>query len=323
MLERQAVGSQGHGAACIAWLAPGAKAPYAKCRACLSRRAVRQDRGRLMKFSIVTPSFRQSQWLRLCVASVADQEGVEAEHIVQDSCSDDGTQAWLPHDPRVRAFIEKDSGMYDAINRGFDRATGDVLAYLNCDEQYLPGALRSVADYFAAHPGIDVCAADFVVTDAGGAYRCSRFALTPSLPSMWVRFGVATCSMFVRRRVVDEVGMRFDTRWRALGDLFWVAEACERGVRFGELRRFTSVFAETGANLGLNPAVLSEREAYVRRTPRWVRAAAPLFIGWHRWRMLVRGAFTQRAFAYSLYTIQSPERRVTIEVPRPSAIWRR
>ena len=61
-----------------------------------------------MRFSIVTPSFRNSQWLKLCIASVADQEGVACEHIIQDACSDDGTQEWLPHDGRVRAFIEKD-----------------------------------------------------------------------------------------------------------------------------------------------------------------------------------------------------------------------
>ncbi len=51
-----------------------------------------------MKFSIVTPSFRNSDWLKLCVASVADQAGVEVEHIVQDAESDDGTQAWLAQD---------------------------------------------------------------------------------------------------------------------------------------------------------------------------------------------------------------------------------
>jgi glycosyltransferase involved in cell wall biosynthesis len=100
-----------------------------------------------MKFSIVTPSFRNSSWLKLCIASVADQQGVELEHIVQDSCSDDGTQDWLPQDKRVKAFIEKDGGMYDAVNRGYRRATGDILAYLNCDEQYLPGALKAVADF--------------------------------------------------------------------------------------------------------------------------------------------------------------------------------
>src|SRR4249920_605055 len=61
-----------------------------------------------MTFSIITPSYRQSDWLKLCIASVADQE-VAAEHIIQDAGSDDGTQTWLPHDQRVKAFIEKDA----------------------------------------------------------------------------------------------------------------------------------------------------------------------------------------------------------------------
>lgn len=77
-----------------------------------------------MRFSIITPSYRSGRWLKLCIPSVADQEGVDFEHIVQDSCSDDETREWLPGDPRVTAVIEKDSGMYDAVNRGFRRATG-------------------------------------------------------------------------------------------------------------------------------------------------------------------------------------------------------
>src|SRR6187399_1388121 len=109
-----------------------------------------------MKISIVTPSFRNSNWLKLCIASVADQQGVEVEHIVQDAGSDDGTLDWLPGDSRVKAFVETDSGMYDAINRGFRRATGDILAYLNCDEQYLPGALATVRDFFEKNPDVEV-----------------------------------------------------------------------------------------------------------------------------------------------------------------------
>src|SRR5688572_7753502 len=101
----------------------------------------------VMRFSIVTPSFRGARWLQLCIASVADQD-VDHEHIVQDSCSDDGTQDWLPRDGRVKAYIEKDKGMYDAVNRGLRRATGDILAYINCDEQYLPNALSQVAQFF-------------------------------------------------------------------------------------------------------------------------------------------------------------------------------
>ena len=92
-----------------------------------------------MKYSIVTPGFRGSNRLKLCIMSVADQQGVELDYIVQDSCSDGGTLDWLPRDKRVKAFIERDGGIYDAVNRGYRRATGDILVDLNYDEQYLPG----------------------------------------------------------------------------------------------------------------------------------------------------------------------------------------
>src|ERR1044071_161951 len=112
-----------------------------------------------MLVSIITPSFRSSRWLKLCIPSVADQ-GVEHEHIVQDACSDDGTQDWLPGDPRVIAVVEKDRGMYDAVNRGLRKASGEILAYLNCDEQYLPGALQAVEKFFQTHPDVDMVFGD-------------------------------------------------------------------------------------------------------------------------------------------------------------------
>src|SRR5258706_4372039 len=183
-----------------------------------SRKVTARDETDFMRFSIVTPSYRSSRWLRLCLASVADQQGAEFEHIVQDSCSDDGTLEWLPNDPRVQAFVEKDQGMYDAINRGFRRTTGDILAYLNCDEQYLPGALRAVQERFVAEPLADIVLADTVVTDAAGEYICHRYSLVPRKHQMWVRFPVFSCAMFLRRRVIPEFGLYFDPQWRALGD---------------------------------------------------------------------------------------------------------
>src|ERR1019366_8488995 len=132
-----------------------------------------------MTFSIITPSFCQSRWLKLCIASVADQKEVELEHIVQDACSDDGTLDWLPYDKRVRAFIEKDDGMYDAVNKGFLRAQGDILAYLNCDEQYLPGGLKAVLDFFEAHPSIEVALAGSIVIDSTRKYICHKPSLVP------------------------------------------------------------------------------------------------------------------------------------------------
>jgi glycosyltransferase involved in cell wall biosynthesis len=276
-----------------------------------------------MRFSIITPSFRSGQWLRLCIASVADQEGVEFEHIVQDSCSDDGTQDWLPGEKRVQACIEKDQGMYDAVNRGFRRASGEVLAYLNCDEQYLPGALQAVHDFFNKHPEVDVLLADTVVTDANGDYLCHRYSLVPSENQIWVRFSVLTCALFIRRRVVHEQGLFFDTRWRDLGDFFWVLEAVRRGLRLAVLPRITSVFADTGENMNLKPNALRERKLKYEMTPGWLKRLQLPYAIQYRLRLAARGALRLKPFDYWLYTLQSPATRVRRTAARPTSFWKR
>jgi glycosyltransferase involved in cell wall biosynthesis len=274
-----------------------------------------------MKFSIITPSFRGSDWLRLCIASVADQEGVEHEHIVQDSCSDDGTQEWLPQDARVRAFIEKDTGMYDAVNRGIRRASGEIVAYLNCDEQYLPGALQTVGEFFAEHPEIDIALGDMVVTHADGTYVCHRKSMTPVQWHLAYRFSIPTAGLFIRRRVFDELGLWFNTEWKAMADFLWIEEACRRGVRWAEVQAFTSTFADTGSNLGLTPAAVREQETVLARLPRWQKYLRPVVVWHNRWRMLVRGAFTQAPFSYRIYTHDNPSQRVEFTAAKPTGLW--
>ena len=160
---------------------------------------------RTMRFTIVTPSFRNSRWLKLCIPSVADQD-LEHEHLVQDAGSDDGTLDWLPGDPRVTAFIEKDAGMYDAVNRGFRRGRGELLAYLNCDEQYLPGALRKVSAFFDRHPEVDVVLGDTLVVDPAGRYLCERRSLVPHVLHTHLSNNLSflTAGLFLRRRVLDQ-----------------------------------------------------------------------------------------------------------------------
>jgi glycosyltransferase involved in cell wall biosynthesis len=274
-----------------------------------------------MKFSIITPSFRNSAWLKLCIASVADQ-GVELEHIVQDSCSDDDTKNWLPGDARVKAFIERDSGMYDAVNRGFRRAQGDILAYVNCDEQYLPGALKLVADFFAANPEVEAVFADVVVVEPNGDYICHRPALVPGDDSMWVRFPLLTCAMFLRRSVVQGKGIYFDTKWRDLGDFFFVREMVTRGIRMAVLPRLTSVFTDTGENMSLKENAVNERRMKWQMAPGRVRAAKYFYLLQHRMRLALRTDARRKAFDYSLYTAASPERRVVRHAGHPTTFWK-
>ena len=274
-----------------------------------------------MRFSIVTPSFRNSEWLKLCVASVADQQGVEREHIVQDSCSDDGTQDWLPKDPRVKAYIEKDSGMYDGVNRGLRRASGEILAYLNCDEQYLPGALGAVDQAFKANPKLDILFADTVVTDAQGQFVCCRKSLVPWQSMMWCTMPVITSSIFFHRRVLDEFNLFFDVRWRDLGDVAWVTDALRLRLNMQVLRVYTSVFADTGENMNLKPNAMKEKKRWGQMAPNWVKVMNPLLRQLHRVRGAFQGIFWERPFNYAVFTRTSPDRRVSINVAKPTGIW--
>ncbi|MBT8037076.1 MAG: glycosyltransferase [Verrucomicrobiae bacterium] len=86
-----------------------------------------------MKFSIITPSYKQVDYLSLCAKSVEDQTGnFQHEHIIQNGGSGTEFDEWAAGQNFSIIYKEKDSGMYDAINRGFKKAKGDILAWLNC-----------------------------------------------------------------------------------------------------------------------------------------------------------------------------------------------
>jgi glycosyltransferase involved in cell wall biosynthesis len=276
---------------------------------------------RCVRISIVTPSFRSSAWLKLCVASVADQAGVEVEHIVQDARSDDGTQEWLAQDRRVQAYFEKDQGMYDAVNRGWRRAKGEILAYLNCDEQYLPGGLRAVEEFFRQQPQTDVVFADTVVVDKQGEFICCRKSLVPWKHAIWFYNPVITSSIFIHRRVLDEHRLFFDPQWRSLGDMVWTMELVRRGLRMAVLRHFTSSFTDTGENMCLAPEAMREVERVMQGEPGWVRRWKWPLQQVHRLRMASHGLYWQKPFTYSLYTLSQPDRRVDFHVARPTSIW--
>jgi glycosyltransferase involved in cell wall biosynthesis len=276
-----------------------------------------------VRFSIITPSFRNSSWLKLCIASVNDQ-GVPLEHIVQDAGSDDGTLEWLLQDKRVRAFVEKDQGMYDGVNRGMRRATGDILAYLNCDEQYLPGALARVRDYFNQHPEMEVVFADAIVVDSEGEYLCHRQASLPLKYHTLVsnNLAILTCAAFFRNSVVAKHGLLFNPKLKTAGDAEWILSLIERRVRMGLLTNFTSVFTETGTNLDLSPHAQLEKRALFNSAPSWVRWCRHLFVAHYRCSRLLAGHYYRtKPFAYSLFTMQSPQARVMKKVSKPKFRW--
>lgn len=276
------------------------------------------------EISIVTPSFRSGKWLPLCIASVADQ-AVSHEHIVQDAGSDDGTLDWLAKDSRVMAVVEKDRGMYDAVNRGYRKSSAGILAYLNCDEQYLPGALQHVLDFFQQHPETDILFGDCLVVDGDGHYICERRSVTPQLLHTWTASNLAflTAATFIRRRVLEQHQLWFNPDFRDAGDQDWALRIVQAGLNTAVLPKFVSVFTETGVNMNLGANASRERKAFHASAPAWMRLLAPLAVAHFRLRRWQAGHYDCKPHSYSVFTQTSRERRVEFLVANPTFRWLR
>jgi hypothetical protein len=289
-----------------------------------------------VKFTVVTPSFGQLDWLELCLASVRDQvahavdecrvasdeakeEGAGAlaltiEHIVCDGGSpgiEDFKQRMLERFPQSQNYrldfvIGPDEGMYDAINKGLRRAGGEVCSYLNCDEQLLPGSLAVVGEFFKRHADIDVVFGDTIVVGREGEPLCYWRPYVPSLAHLaGATLNTLSCSTFFRRRVV-EAGHLFEPQWKAVGDLRWIRGLLEKRRPMACLPRPLGAFTFLGDNLGAGAKAREEFEASRQCAAgpgRWFRR------GWHGVRKLFSGAYVRRKVTYDLFVLSDPSRR--------------
>lgn len=267
------------------------------------------------KFSIVTPSFGQIEWLELCVASVAAQaseaSGLFVEHIVCDAGTPgigDFRERMLERYPAGSSYslvfeIGPDAGMYDAINKGLRMATGEICSYLNCDEQLLPGALSCVRNFFTSHPRVDVVFGDAIVVGRDGSPLCYWRPYVPSAAHLaGATLNTLSCSTFFRRRLVEE-GHLFEPGWKVVGDLLWVRGLLRDKCPMSCLRVPLAAFTFLGDNLGAGETARVEfaqsREnlsSLRRQTQRGV----------HALRKLLSGAYVRRPVSYDLFVLSDP-----------------
>ena len=160
-----------------------------------------------VSISVITPTLNAAGFLSACLENVGAQQHAHVEHIVVDGGSTDGTIALVDSRPEIVLLQRPGFNQSQAINEGFRAAHGEVLAWLNADDAYSLGALRLVADQFAAYPELDILYGDCDVVDAfdkllwreiPGAYDYYRLLRRGNY--------IPQPAVFMRRRVIDRVG---------------------------------------------------------------------------------------------------------------------
>lgn len=159
--------------------------------------------------TVVTPSFNQAKFIRATIESVLSQDYPNIEYIIMDGGSTDGTSAVVaPYTDRLRFISEKDRGQGDAINKGFQMASGSIVAYLNSDDLYLPGAVSAAVAALQENPEFGAVYGEGYRIDAGGGV-IARFEVTEEY-NLWKLVNVSDYilqqTVFWRRSVFDTIG---------------------------------------------------------------------------------------------------------------------
>lgn len=223
--------------------------------------------------TVVTPSYNSAAFLEDALQSVAQQQGVSAEHIVVDGASTDDTLGILKRQTRLQWISEPDRGQSDAINKGFLRATGELVGWLNADDYYLPGGLAAIASAAQEHPEADVIYGDCVFVDEHG--RIVRSKVEHEFdPTVLLYFGcyIPSTSTFFRRRII-EAGELLNCDYRVCMDFEYFARLAHAGFRFHYVPRLIAAFRWHGSNVSIRQmARRAEERLMVQRCyggPAW------------------------------------------------------
>lgn len=155
--------------------------------------------------SIVTPSYNSMPYLEENIRSVLNQSYPDIEHIIIDGGSTDGSIDILKSYSHLNWVSEKDNGQSHALNKGFRRATGEIIGWLNSDDTYNPGAIESTVVFFYENPDIDLLFTDINIIDGNskiiGLSKGGEFDLQRILTFNMIK----QPSLFMRRNVIDEL----------------------------------------------------------------------------------------------------------------------
>ncbi|MGE5481389.1 MAG: glycosyltransferase family 2 protein [Bacteroidota bacterium] len=202
--------------------------------------------------SIITPTLNAARYLETALRSVEEQDYPRIEHIVVDGGSVDDTLSVVSNFPMVRVLQEPGSTMYGAINAGIRASQGDLLAYLNADDLLVPGAVRTVVGFLAAHQDVDMVYGDIEVIDETGRrlfrQRAPRFNAKLYVLMPWSV--IPQPATFWRRDVHAKAGL-FNPGLRYAGDFEFFARVAVAGCTIRHIRVVVAQFRRHAGSLSM------------------------------------------------------------------------
>lgn len=174
------------------------------------------------KISVVTVSYNQGNYLEQTIRSVLDQDYPNLEYIIIDGGStDQSVEIIRKYEKQLSYWIsEKDAGMYDALNKGFAKAGGDILCWINSDDKFHPGSFKTVAGIFSDFPELEwLTGMATIYNDSGETVYVKPFRKW-SLQEIHIGAGdhIQQESTFWKRSIWEKAGARLDTRYKLAGD---------------------------------------------------------------------------------------------------------
>ena len=201
-----------------------------------------------MDFTVITPNLNHGRFISECLESVAGQEGVSVEHLVVDGGSTDDSAAIAARFPRVDWSQGPDKGMSDAINKGFERARGEWVMWLNADDRLQPGALAKIKDA-AARSSADIIYGNYDFVNEAGTFL--RSVQVPSWsPFVHVHHCcyIGSTACFLRRATVLAPGHRLREDFHYVMDGEFYARLHASGLHFEHLSVKVAEFRLHGGN---------------------------------------------------------------------------
>jgi glycosyltransferase involved in cell wall biosynthesis len=252
--------------------------------------------GDSLRVSVVTPSYNQAAFLEQTMLSVLDQGYLNLEYLVVDGGSADGSVEIIQkYAPRLAYWVsERDRGQADAINKGLARVSGDIVAWLNSDDYYLPGAIRSVVRAFEDHPEAGLIYGDVAAVDGENrplnTIRYGNYGLEGLL-----RFNIiGQPSVFMRRSVQVRAGMLDPTfhyqldhhlwlRMALLSDTWYVPEPWSAARFHAEAKNIAqaAAFGQEAYRIIAWMQTQPELAEAFRQNRRRIQAGADRFNGWY------------------------------------------